>query len=223
MSKLKLEDQIIHGLYSDIIFAEANFQVFEKIKLVYDDLGKLDKNTKLLFYYLLDSSKKMTILYLGRIYDNRSSKYDTRCLKELLHLIKEENLNTLNHPYYDNAWGNFKIKYKPIIEELNNNSPDVNANVFLDIVSKYINNDKTEKEDTLLSKIKKWRDKKLAHNESYFEDITLTEVDVKFLIEMPKSVLEFLNDFIEIPILTNRTENNHVSFIDDLINKNFKK
>lgn len=177
------------GVWKDLYEVETNVIIFEKIRIDWDKLIKLNDNDFMLFLYLKNCAVVKSIIYLGRIYDN-----DTRsmCLKNLLASIKQEKIETLLPPEY---WNKFKIKYGQLFSTLDNEKEPLSVCNFIDRINHHVLDQKNN-EDSLLRKLIDWRNKKIAHNEP--KELELLEFDlINYIKLIPIAILDFLNEFYD--------------------------
>ena len=188
----KTNDLLTNGIASDTFIADLNYHVFRKIHNRYSEISKLEKLDRAFFNYLLSNAKEKTILHLAKIFDTKS-KYETRCLSEVIKILRENNQKITENVFTRDNWIDFKNKYKLIFDYAEFNS-DVNINNFID----YFNRVFTKiKKSPSYKNLKLWRDKILAHNEKYDStNLNIDYPDIEFLLLLPKAIIEFTNQFV---------------------------
>ncbi len=156
------------------------------------------------------------VLYLAKLFDNRSNRHPTRCIDELLYQLEKSEIDYKNSSYTIRSWVKFQVKYKDLMEVIFI-SEEPKIHLFLNKISEYIQTQK-KAEGNPLNTLKIWRDKFLAHNESFNDNVVLDETEVEFILMIPESILKFLDEFtlnqiryIERPVQT--------TFITNLIQR----
>lgn len=190
----KIEDLHLQGLITDTYRANLNFEIFKKIQFVWSKIRDLEKNDATLINYLKNSSKELTIIYLARLFEKKSNKFPTRCLDELITQLLNANIHFSENELTRNKWQNFARTNELLIEQLNKYS-ECNKENFLINVQRLIDEEKGVK-NSALYKLKTWRDKSLAHNEHFEEIIKLDLEEVEFLLSIPNSVIQYINEFV---------------------------
>lgn len=189
----KTNDLITNGIASDTFIADLNYHIFKKIYNHYSEINKLDKPERTLFSYLLANSKEKTVLHLAKIYDNKS-KYETRCLSEIIKILQENKLNISGNVFERDNWEEFQKNFKIIFDYAEFNS-EITINNFIDYFNRVFKKVKKQKS---FKDLKLWRDKILAHNEKYDStDLNIGYEDIEFLLLIPKAIIEFTNHFVD--------------------------
>ncbi|WP_159038368.1 AbiU2 domain-containing protein [Brumimicrobium mesophilum] len=186
------------------------------MKAVWPNLKNVDKSEQELLFYLKNSSRDYMVLYLAKLFDNRSNRHPTRCIDELLYQLEKSEIDYKNSSYTIRSWVKFQVKYKDLMEVIFI-SEEPKIHLFLNKISEYIQTQK-KAEGNPLNTLKIWRDKFLAHNESFNDNVVLDETEVEFILMIPESILKFLDEFtlnqiryIERPVQT--------TFITNLIQR----
>lgn len=212
----KIEDLHLKGLGMDTLKANRNFEIFKKIKAVWPELAHIDKYDQNLFVYLKNSSRDYTILYLGRLFDSKSSHNPTRCIDELIYYLENSELEYHQCFLTERKWQDFISKYKSVIDVVYG-AEKAELQNFLGKIQGYVNHQKKIM-GSPLERLKKWRDKFLAHNEHFEGDVRLEDDEVEFLLSISNSLLEFLNDFVSNEMIVVSPSGTSY-FITHLINK----
>lgn len=189
----KTNDLLTNGIASDTFIADLNYHIFRKIYNLYSEISELDKPERTLFNYLLANSKEKTVLHLAKIYDNKS-KYETRCLPEVIKILQENKPSISENVFTKDNWTEFQRNYKTIFDYTEFNS-DFTINNFIDYFNCVF---KKVKKQQSFKDLKIWRDKILAHNEKYDStDLNIDYEDIEFLLLLPKAIIEFTNHFVD--------------------------
>lgn len=195
-----IDDLHLQGLGADTMHAEVNFNIYKKLKTVWEKLQELDEYERTLFGYTRQNAIDRTILYLGRLYDRKSNNYPTRCIDELIDHIEKEKIEIYSSGITNINWKKFSEKYENLLTEIYKSEEPTVQN-YLPTIKKYITNAMKE-EGSSFVRLKIWRDKFIAHNERYDDKVLLTDEEVEFLISIPKSLVDYLNDFVSNPLIT---------------------
>jgi len=179
---------ILNGLLADIKIAERSFRLNKKINELYNK--NLQPPKKSISTIMRDLRYTEMILSLARIYDNLNKTNPIRCLKKLYSIIKESDYqialddnkaeSILNLPYFG---------FEHSTGELLRTSSDHNFNkrttlYFEDLES-------NEPLHSSIKKMKKIRDKLLAHNEDAQVDSFINYNMFEKLLEHAKNVVSF--------------------------------
>ncbi len=194
-----INDLHLQGLAADAMNAEVNFKVYLKLKEVWDKVQELDEYDRTLFVYTKQNAIDRTILYLGRLYDRKSNNYPTRCIDELIDHITKEKIEIYSSGITKIKWKKFTKKYEKLLVDVYQSEEPTVEN-YLPTIKSYITNEMM-KEGSSFKRLKIWRDKFIAHNERYDDKVSLTDEEVEFLISIPKSLVDYLNDFVSNPMI----------------------
>lgn len=167
-----------------------------------------------------NSARDFTIIYLGRLFDNKSSHNPTRCIDELISHLENSELEYHISVFTQKKWEDFKDKYGSVLEAIYlSEKPEIAT--FFNKIQSYIKEQK-KTEGTALERLKKWRDKLIAHNESYEGYVGFEDKEVEFLLSIPNSLLEFLNEFVSNEMIV-ITPTGSSFFVTNLIKKTLYK
>ena len=212
----KINDILTNGIATDAFVADLNYHIFRKIYNRNAEINQLDKPERTLFNYLLGNSKEKTVLHLAKIYDNKS-KYDTRCLPEVIKILQQNKPTVSENVFTKDNWIEFQKNYKVIFDYVEFKN-EITINNFIDYFNRVF---KKVKKQQSYKNLKIWRDKILAHNENYDStDLIIGYEELEFLLKIPKAIIEFTNHFgntesIIFPI----DAESDAYFIDHLIEK----
>jgi hypothetical protein len=216
----KIQDLQLEGIAKDIFKAELNFNIYLKIKNVWERLKDLDINEQKLFVYLKDSAVEKTVLHLSKLYDNPNKKYPTRCIEEVIKVVEQNKEWLKTHFLTEKQWGNFvKCNQKTI--QILSKFGDISVKTFITNLKAYLIKQKTD--DLELSKLKVWRDKVIAHNESTEIKPSLSDDEVQDFIAISKSLFDYLNCFIQTEVHVIMSIQKDTFFIDKLIERTFNE
>ena len=165
LKRSSIEDMVREGLVKDIFKMEQSYLLLKTIGQKFSDVNidRLNSFTSL-FRTIHYSLQTEAILAAARIYDQPSKIYPTRCLRGLLQFLasKTNELPSIREPYQLAL----HLKYMGVPEELiicANEGSMIFANVFSQYIDDLLN---APKRIDTISKLKIFRDKVLAHNES---------------------------------------------------------
>jgi len=182
-----IEDLIQNGLVPDIFKMEQSYKLMLTLgKYAYDlDYGNL-RQYRDYFAVMNSSLQNEAIMAAARVFDVPNGRYPTRCLKALLDYLRNTiELTTIKQPYQlklQLEYIHAPIQLKTIASE----RPAIFAGTF----SEYIYDQLEEQEiKTTLDKLKKFRDKAVAHNENNDKIFGPKWVSIKNLINIAKEVV----------------------------------
>lgn len=216
----KIQDLHLNGISSDTFLAEYNYLIFIKIKKVWENVLQLENEEKQLFVYLKECSKNNTIIYLSRLYDNPNRNYETRCIEEVIIELQKNPDLLRRHTLTSHQWEKFKNKHKSCIFLLEEYG-EVNVETYIECISLFLSSQKEKKKNTLINDLKDWRDKRLVHNENVVIDVLFEDDQIKQLIDLPKSLIDYLNHFVSTESHVVYSMFGQVYFIDALIKRTF--
>lgn len=216
----KIQDLQLQGIAIDIYRAELNFNIYLKIKNVWERLKDVEIEEQKLFVYLKDCAVEKTVLHLSKLYDNPHKKYPTRCIEEVINVI-EQNPEWLKTNFLtEKQWGDFvKCNQKTI--QILSEFGVISLKTFIINLKAYLFKQKTENLE--LSKLKVWRDKVIAHNESTKIKPSLSDDEVQDFIAISKALFDFLNCFLHTEVHVTMSIYNDIFFIDKLIERTLSK
>ncbi len=187
-----IEDIVRDGLVRDIFKMEQSYLLLKTIGKKFTDthIGRLNTFNNL-FRTIHYSLQTEAILAAARIYDLPSKIYPTRCLRGLLKFLsnKTNELPSIREPYQLAL----HLKYMGVPAELIRIAND-GSTIFANVFSKYIDDLLNEpKKIETMKKLKIFRDKVLAHNESRETEIFgPTWGDLEDLISISKNTVGVL-------------------------------
>ena len=216
----KIQDLQLQGIAKDIYRAELNFKIYLKIKNVWERLKDIEINEQKLFVYLKDCAVEKTVLHLSKLYDNPNKKYPTRCIEEVINVVEQNPEWLKTHFLTEKQWGDFvKCNQKTI--QILSEFGDISLKTFITNLKAYLIKQKTE--DLELGKLKVWRDKIIAHNESTEIRPSLSDDEVQDFIAISKALFDYLNCFIHTTVHVTMSIQNDTFFIDKLIERTLVK
>lgn len=216
----KIQDLQLEGIAKDIFNAELNFNIYLKIKNVWERLKDLDINEQKLFVYLKDCAVEKTVLHLSKLFDNPHKKYPTRCIEEVISIVEQNPDWLKTHFLTEKQWRDFvKCNQKTI--QILSKFGDVSLKTFIVNLKAYLIKQKTE--DLELGKLKVWRDKVIAHNESTEIKPSLSDDEVQDFIAISKALFDYLNCFIQTNVYVIMSIQKDTYFIDKLIERTLEK
>lgn len=207
MSDDKLNDQLINGLVHDLMFARKYFYLFKQIEKHWSKIHLLNKEDKNWILLLKDSAVQQTILYLSKIYDSsgENSKRNTRCLRDLIKNLRKDKIEdarklvSLVSPI-SSVWDQFCNKHKLGLESLDG----LNTTNFIDTVQSYLASEFSKEENLknlVLINLKTIRNKDIAHNENYIDEVKLSINHVEQLLALAEAVLDYTNTFVSTGVI----------------------
>lgn len=219
MMKKELEDMQIQGLNKDLGNAYGNYSIVKKLSYYQNEIQKLEKYDQQVFNFIVNSSKELIIIDLGKLYDVKSSRNPIRCLDEIFTILESNKEHLLNYYLTKSPLGKQFIKDYSDIINLFDRVETINIDDFIESIQIYINEEKKSPLSSV-GKLKYWRDKISAHNEMLdldkIPDISLEEIYQ--LIRIVLAILSFLNYFVgsDINIIEREPD---TYFIDQLLKK----
>lgn len=216
----KIKDLQLEGVTKDLFKAELNFNIYLKIKNVWERLKDLDIDEQKLFVYIKDCAVEKTVLHISKLYDNPNKKYPTRCIEEVINVVDQNPEWLKTHFLTEKQWGDFVNCNQKTIHILSKFG-DVSLKTFIRNLKSYLTKQKTE--DLEMGKLKVWRDKIIAHNESTEIKASLSDDEVHDFIAISKALFNFLNCFIQTEVHVTMNIQKDTSFIDKLIERTLEK
>lgn len=216
----KIQDLQLQGIANDIYRAELNFKIYLKIKKVWERIKDIEINEQKLFVYLKECAVEKTVLHLSKLFDKPHKKYPTRCIEEVINVIEQNPEWLKTHFLTEKQWGDF-IKTNQKTIQILSEFGDISLKTFIVNLKAYLIKQKTE--DLELSKLKVWRDKVIAHNESTEIKPSLSDDEVQDFIDISKTLFDYLNCFIPTEVHVTMSIYNDIFFIDKLIERTFEK
>ena len=221
MSEEKLNDQLINGLVHDLMFAKRYFHLFKEIEKHWSKINLLNEVDRHWILLLKDSAVQQTVLYLSKIYDS-SRERKNRSIRFLLKQINNDKIDDARNiiSITPKSWIQFCKKHKLGLESLD----DVNATNFIDRVQSYLDNQFSKKEDfknKALINLNTIRNKKVAHNENYIDEVKLSTNHAEQLLAITEAVLDYINRFMSTGVIGVYGNKNYV--ITEQIENIFKK
>lgn len=183
-----IKNVILNGLLADIKIAERSFRLSKKINELYNE--NLQPLKKSIATIMSDLSYTEMVLSLARIYDIPNRGYRTRCLKELYLIIKKSKYQiALNDNKSESILNLSYFGFEPSTVELLRNSSDYDFNKRTTLHFECIEYNEPLYSD--IKKMKKIRDKLLAHNEDAQVDSFINYNKFEKLLEHAKNVASF--------------------------------
>ncbi len=224
MSVDKLNDQLINGLVHDLMFAKRYFHLFKQIEKHWSKINFLNKVDKSWILLLKDSAVQQTVLYLSKIYDSSGERNNrsTRCLRDLFKNLTIDKIDDAIKvvSLVPNSWVQFCENHELGLESVG----EVNIVNFIERVQNYLDREFPKGdniENQILVNLKTIRNKKVAHNENYIDEVKLSANHVEQLLAIVESVLDYINTFMSIGVTGVYRDDNYV--ITQQIENIFKK
>lgn len=216
----RINDLHIKGLCKDTLRATTNHDIFMQIFAEREQLKNIDTYDSELFNYLFECSRNNTILHLARLFDSRNKSYPTRCIDSLIHELIKSDLVYSENILTPQNWPKFLDKYELVLKAIFIDEPIEKRN-YLTKLQTYISEQK-RLEGSPIEKLKRWRDKYLVHNEQTEVSIDLEDEEIKFLLDIPNSLVYFIRHFLSnMDIVVLRPNESY--FITHLLNKTLGK
>ena len=173
----KIQDQLLNGLGTDLELAYYNRNILFQLRVIHPSITEqTSKTLREYFNYMLDNSKRNTILYLSRIYDKPNKNNKVRCLEKLINQLQSSKNSKAPQIIADILWDNFKKQHAKAIKHLGGD--DLKSDDFLAKVKCYITATR-ESNGAPLFLVKTWRDKFIAHNDSDKDDPFLKDEQIE--------------------------------------------
>jgi len=188
ITRKSIEDIVENGLVPDIFKMERAFELLRKIGERSSDINNYKHgNFGELFGTFQSALKVESILATARIYDTPSTKYPTRCLKGVLKYLvdNKDNLPNIREPNQLKlhlSYMNSPPKLIEIIEKESKKFPE-EFSLFIDSLLN------SPARVNALKKLKKVRDKSIAHNERVKKIVGPTWESLQDLIQISKNVV----------------------------------
>ncbi len=192
-----IRDQHTNGLGVQYLLALKN-------KLILDELREIQPKLKQdtpqhiidLFHYISDTAKRDVILGLSKIYDRPSERNNKlRNINKFICQLQRHKIEIFNTiDLIGDSWNNFLNKHSKII----NKYPLLNTKKenFIDFIQEIVTN--LETKNHTIDRLRVWRDKYLAHNENYSDEVKLSIEEVETLFEITYLIIDFSNSFFNI-------------------------
>lgn len=192
----KLQDQLLHGLGSDLELAYYNRNILLQLRVIHPKITEQTSKAVIeQFNFMRDNSKINTVLYLSRVYDKPNNNNKTRCLEKLINQLISNKMSNAPAIIAEILWEDFKIKHLKALHFLGGNI--VKSDEFLAKVSYYITTTR-ESNGAPLNKVKEWRDGCIAHNDSNKDAPSLTDIQIEELLIIAEAALFYISDFLGI-------------------------
>jgi hypothetical protein len=193
----KIHDQLLNGLGIDLELAYYNRNIVFQLRDIHPQITEQSpKAVREYFNYMIDNSKRNTILYLSRVFDKPTDK-KTRCLEKLINQLESSNKAKAANVIADFLWENFKKQHAKAIKHLG--GKDLKSDDFLAKVKCYITATR-ESNGSPLFLVKTWRDKFIAHNDSDKDDPFLKDEQIEELLVIAEASLNYISDFLGIGV-----------------------
>jgi hypothetical protein len=192
----KLQDQLVHGLGSDLELAYYNRNILLQLRMIHPKITEQTSKAAIeQFNFMCVNSKINAVLYLSRIYDKPNNNNKTRCLEKLINQLISNKMSNAPVIIAEILWEEFKIKHLKALHFLGANI--VKSDDFLAKVGCYITTTR-ESNGAPLNKVKEWRDGFIAHNDSNKDAPSLSDIQIEELLIIAEAALSYINDFLGI-------------------------
>ena len=191
-----------------------------KSKLILDELREIQPKLKQdtpqhiidLFRYIADTAKRDIILSLSKIYDRPSERNNKlRNINKFICQLQRHKIRIFNTvDLIEDIWNNFLNKHSKIIAKY----PQLitEKENIIDQIQEIITN--LETKNHTIDRLRIWRDKFLAHNENYSEEVKLSIEEVETLFEITFLIFDFSNSFFNINTVL--IEKPNINFINEV-------
>ncbi|NHJ87927.1 MAG: hypothetical protein FK734_20860 [Asgard group archaeon] len=187
MMKKELKDILDKGLVTDLYKAERAIFVNKKIEENAIYINASESYSRQLFIYIQTLSFNEAVLALSRIYDTPDNRYPTRCLLQVIEILKDKNKEA---PIVNQTFQTINLlKHHSFPEILIKDIESQNYGNFARRFGLVIESDYHDvKLQESIRDLRKIRDKVIAHNEAISKNI---------LRQIPWSTFELLVDFAQ--------------------------
>jgi hypothetical protein len=207
-----IQDKQLNGLAADLAELHRNIQLFKAIEKNWVGINLLSDEDKKWVLFLKTTAFYQSVIFLCRLYESNPKKKKkwcilgfrnnsqaiskTRCIRTFL---KEISVNNSNKPVYvEMLWGDFYARHYQVMQLIKMDSNEALEH-FLDKALEYINLEYGENnKNTLLYKLKRIRNKRVAHNEDFIIQSKISIEDVELLAGLADSILEFTGRFLSL-------------------------
>lgn len=206
-----IHDKQLNGLAADLAELHRNIQLFKAIEKNWGGINLLSDEDKKWVLFLKTTAFYQSVIFLCRLYESNSKKkkkcildcrnnseaiLKTRCIRTFLKEISENNLN--KPVYVEILWRDFYARYNQVMHLIKMESNEALEH-FLVKVLVYINLEYGgNNKNTLLYKLKRIRNKRVAHNEDFIIQSKISIEDVELLAGLADSILEFTGRFLSL-------------------------
>jgi hypothetical protein len=189
----KIQDQLLNGLGIDLELAYYNRNIVFQLRAIQPKITEqTPRMLREYFNYMLDNSKRNTILYLSRVYDKPNDS-KTRCLEKLINQLESSKKSKAPQVIADFLWDNFKKQHAKAIKHIG--GKDLKSDDFLAKVKCYITATR-ESNGSPLFLVKTWRDKFIAHNDSDKDDPFLKDEQIEELLVIAEAAMFYISNFL---------------------------
>ena len=211
MKSNTIHDKQLNGLAADLAELHRNIQLFKAIEKNWNGINLLSDEDKKWVLFLKTTAFYQSVIFLCRLYEsnpkmntecvsdvknNSEALFKTRCIRTFLKEISENNLN--KPVCVEILWRDFYARYNQVMYLIKMESNEAIEH-FLDKALVYINLEYGEnKKNTLLYKLKRIRNKRVAHNEDFILQSKISIEDVELLAGLADSILEFTGRFLSL-------------------------
>ena len=212
MKNNTIHDKQLNGLAADLAELHRNIQLYKAIEKNWGVINLLSDEDKKWVLFLKTTAFYQSVIFLTRLYDSNSKKKKkscildfknnfeanskTRCIRSFLKEIIEHKLNKPVH--VEILWREFYIRHSKVMHLIKMDSNEALEH-FLERTLDYINLEYGKKnKNTLLYKLKKIRNKRVAHNEDFIIHSIITIDEVELLAALADSILEFTGVFLSL-------------------------
>jgi hypothetical protein len=183
----EIKDILEKGLRNDVFRAERAIAIHKEIAKFADIINETDKHKKILLKYLQNLTVSEAVLSTSKLYDP-IGKYPTRSIHALLEILnrKCESFPAIREKH--NTKQELKYLNTPeiIIEKVDSSNSSEFPKYFYYYYHSIVNDFETEE---LLSELKIFRDKSVAHNERIDKEIIINWNTVDGLLKIAKEII----------------------------------
>lgn len=155
----ELKDFFQDGIVTDLMYAIRHYFIWRTIGENYDQIKSINNdNFDNLLGELQSSAHDLAIIRLSKIFDNRSNKYQIRCITELLEI---EPVSTVQFPLRVEYYAEF-YQITKLFPKFQPSSVIDSPLEFIELFKGFLENDELKSK---INKLKFVRNKTLAHNE----------------------------------------------------------
>ncbi len=159
------DDYFNNGVLSQTLQAERNLKIWFNIAEEADFLRTQSKTLQSTFIFIQQSAQTNFVLALGKLFDNPSKQFDTRCILSFLYHIGELTASQVVEITETTITEEILKEHncpKELIESITNRD----KTLFLRLFSEYyLEKFKSSELQLDIQELKKMRDKSVAHNE----------------------------------------------------------
>ena len=147
---------MVNGLASNVFYAERSYFLLTKIGEHSPEINKAKDGIPNLFAAFQDVLQTDTVISVSKLFDNPNPRYKVRCIKAVLDFAKD-NIHEMGAIKLKDY---FLAKMEKVGIESTSQEDQILIKVVLDYYYEWL-----EVNKPIIQKLKKLRDKRLAHNE----------------------------------------------------------